>query len=276
MAGPASSSEASAPQAAAPEPPAHVETDAATRIQEGLDKLLLACFNALLDVSKATATGGGAGAGGAAAASSSSSSQVRVCVCSWYVCGGIEPGRCGWDGIGETRRVEERPRGERKHANARSYGLQKKKKPIILNHHPEHPCRPNTRVQAALTGAAIGRTLRELGEAIDALPVLPPPEEEGVTRCDGSGFDCVRLDTEVVLCFPFCSCDCWYSAAPLFHINTQTSTFFYPASRLRGGGSRRWRESTSSSTRSSRMRSRRPVRASRGWSYLLLAWLLAW
>lgn len=60
MAGPASSR--LAPQAAPPEPPEHVETDAATRIQEDLDKLLLACFNALLGVSKATAGGGGAGA----------------------------------------------------------------------------------------------------------------------------------------------------------------------------------------------------------------------
>jgi len=37
--------------------------------------------------------------------------------------------------------------------------------------------------QAAQTGVVIGRRLRELGEAIEALPQLPPPEEEGVTRC---------------------------------------------------------------------------------------------
>lgn len=41
----------------------------------------------------------------------------------------------------------------------------------------------NTCIQAASTGVAIGRMLRELGEAIDALPVLPLPEEQGVTRC---------------------------------------------------------------------------------------------
>ena len=46
-----------------------------------------------------------------------------------------------------------------------------------------HPTYHATYVcQAASTGVAIGRMLRELGEAIDALPVLPPPEEEGVTR----------------------------------------------------------------------------------------------
>ena len=106
MAGPASSSQPPAPQAAATEPPAHEETDAATRIQEGLDKLLLACFNALLDVSKATAKGG---AGGETAISSSSS-QVRACV--FMLCWGMEPDRCGWDGIGETSRVEEREGGK--------------------------------------------------------------------------------------------------------------------------------------------------------------------
>lgn len=33
---------------------------------------------------------------------------------------------------------------------------------------------------------AIGRMLRELGEAVDTLPVLPPPEEPGQTRYVGA------------------------------------------------------------------------------------------
>lgn len=36
--------------------------------------------------------------------------------------------------------------------------------------------------QARQTGVAIGKMLRELEGMIEALPVLPPPEKEGVTR----------------------------------------------------------------------------------------------
>lgn len=55
--------------------------------------------------------------------------------------------------------------------------------------------------QAGQTGVAIGKMLHELGRAIEALPVLPPSEEEGVTRCvsvskgvdDGEGY---RMDVK--------------------------------------------------------------------------------
>lgn len=76
--------------------PEYVETDAATLIQERLDKLMLACFNALLDVSKAAApgpavavaAGGGVGEGEAA----SSSQQVSQVCGVWMVFGQVSDG----------------------------------------------------------------------------------------------------------------------------------------------------------------------------------------
>ena len=91
---------------------------------------------------------------------------------------------------------------------------------------------------------AIGRTLRELGEAIDALPVLPPPEEEGVTRCgdDSMGvgsivFEWIRRLCCVSLPVPVTG----GTQQPLCFINTQTSTFFQRrdgAAAAQGAGGR--------------------------------------
>lgn len=118
MAGPASSqpsapaaaSQAAAAAAAPPEPPLHVETDAATRIQEGLDQLLLACFNALLDVSKATAAAGAGEALAGAGAASSQVAQVCCVCCVRDLCGGCGHGGCG------RRERRERARGRKPEA----------------------------------------------------------------------------------------------------------------------------------------------------------------
>jgi len=64
MAGPAAA--AQPPAGAAAVLPEHVETDAATKVQLLMDELMLGCFNALLDVSKASGAAG-ARAGGPAA-----------------------------------------------------------------------------------------------------------------------------------------------------------------------------------------------------------------
>lgn len=88
MAGPAGAQPTGAKAAAAaagvpPPAPEHVERDAGTLIQEQLDRLLLASFNALLDVSKASGAGAGAGAGGGASPPlpvSPQVVQVRACV----------------------------------------------------------------------------------------------------------------------------------------------------------------------------------------------------
>jgi hypothetical protein len=150
--------QAAAPPAQQPPPPPlppPPQQDGATLIQEQLDKLALACFNAVLEVTKARAgDGGGGGSGGGAQLQE----QQRTKVGGGWV---VKNGGRGWA------------------VWTRSFFPSLSHTALLIT---PFPLPLGCTTQVSEIGVEIGTLLREMEEAIDGLPVIPSSATGGEAR----------------------------------------------------------------------------------------------